>query len=502
VAVKVLEKERISEVADVERVTREIHILKRIRHANIIQLYEIIETKLHLYLIMEYCSGGELFDYIVSHTRVKEKEACVFFQQLIAGVEYIHKLGIVHRDLKPENLLLNHNKEIKIVDFGLSNLYKPGELLKTACGSPCYAAPEMIAGKKYVASRVDIWSCGVILFAVVCGYLPFEDPNTNKLYKKIMAGSYEIPNFISNEARDLIKNILNIDPEKRYTVEDVKKHPWFNMVKCEASAGILVGYDPIPIDNNILSQLSSLHLDIETARRYIEANKHDNITTSYYLLLKKHLQNGGTTTADYANTSLGSIDTSMINNKISLNNSSVNTPHPPAPPGLTLDKFPQPIFRRRRYIETDIRVKGSSQGMRIRNMTVPAERDGSNPLPRVSYYSPKSTRPNVSISPINAATSKNSTMNNPRQRHLRLKFSAIPKDGENYTPRPPNKTPVRSVKTRGRALSPQEMNESTNFSLNNSTRYSPRAVTAGESMMMARDLAFKRGRKIVAPIKS
>jgi len=128
----------------VERVSREIKILKMIRHPNIIQLYEIIETPKQLYLIMEYASGGELFDYIVENTRLPEKEACKFFQQIISGIEYLHELGIVHRDLKPENLLIDHENNIKLVDFGLSNTYQQGSLLKTACGSPCYAAPEMI----------------------------------------------------------------------------------------------------------------------------------------------------------------------------------------------------------------------------------------------------------------------------------------------------------------------------------------------------------------------
>ena len=127
-------------------------------------------------------------------------------------MEYIHQLNIVHRDLKPENLLLDHNKNIKIVDFGLSNTYSEGELLKTACGSPCYAAPEMIAGKKYHGSKVDVWSCGVIMFALICGYLPFEDPDTAKLYKKIMNGEFKIPNFVSKEATDLIMKILRTDP--------------------------------------------------------------------------------------------------------------------------------------------------------------------------------------------------------------------------------------------------------------------------------------------------
>lgn len=139
----------MTEAADIERVTREIHILRRIRHPHIIQLYDIIETKKQLFLITEYASGGELFDYIVARQKLTEKEACRFFQEIISGVEYIHKLSIVHRDLKPENLLLDYNNSIKIIDFGLSNTYKEGEHLKTACGSPCYAAPEVTKSFHY-----------------------------------------------------------------------------------------------------------------------------------------------------------------------------------------------------------------------------------------------------------------------------------------------------------------------------------------------------------------
>ena len=189
VAIKILEKLKIKDVTDVERVAREIHILKLIRHPNVIQLYEIIETPKFLYLIMEYASGGELFDYIVKKKRCTEEEACCFFQQIIAGVSHIHALNIVHRDLKPENLLLDHHNQIKIVDFGLSNTFNSRvELLKTACGSPCYAAPEMISGDPYCGEKVDIWSCGIILYALICGFLPFEDPDTAQLYKKILSG--------------------------------------------------------------------------------------------------------------------------------------------------------------------------------------------------------------------------------------------------------------------------------------------------------------------------
>jgi 5'-AMP-activated protein kinase, catalytic alpha subunit len=131
---------------------------------------------------MEYARGGELFEYIVNRKRVREKDACKFLHQILSGVDYLHKLGICHRDLKPENLLMDDFNNIKIVDFGLSNTYKKGECLQTACGSPCYAAPEMVAGKKYDGLAADMWSCGVIIYAMVCGYLPFEDPKTNKLY--------------------------------------------------------------------------------------------------------------------------------------------------------------------------------------------------------------------------------------------------------------------------------------------------------------------------------
>ncbi|EAS06162.2 Serine/Threonine kinase domain protein (macronuclear) [Tetrahymena thermophila SB210] len=299
VAIKILEKDRIIDVSDVERVSREIHILKLLRHSNIIQLYEIIETPKQLFLIMEYASGGELFDYIVANQRVKEREAARFFQQIISGIEYIHKLNIVHRDMKPENLLLNHDKSIKIVDFGLSNTYKKNELLKTACGSPCYAAPEMITGKRYNGLGVDIWSCGVILFALICGYLPFEDPVTANLYKKITAGDFTVPKNVSNEARDLLKSILNTDPQKRFTIEEIRNHPWCNQYKLNKTPeGIIVGYNRIPVDMDILKQLESFSFNLDYAQKCIDANKHNHVTTCYYLLLKKHIKNGGKSVAD------------------------------------------------------------------------------------------------------------------------------------------------------------------------------------------------------------
>ncbi|OMJ93507.1 hypothetical protein SteCoe_3480 [Stentor coeruleus] len=338
VAVKILEKERIKDVSDVERVAREIHILKLIRHPNIIQLYEIIETPKHLFLIMEYASGGELFDYIVAKSRLEEIEACRFFQQIISGVEYIHKLGVVHRDLKPENLLLDANNNIKIVDFGLSNTYKHSELLQTACGSPCYAAPEMIAGNKYDGLKVDLWSCGVILFAMISGYLPFEDPNTAELYKKILNCDYETPDWVSSLTKDMMSCILNTDPSTRYTIPQIRQHSWFKQVFSESSLGILIGYNPIPINQEILKKLTDYNFDLEHSQKCIEANKHNHITTTYYLLMKKHKASPGI---------------------VEISSEKSIAPKPPIMAYAPI-MASKPNFRHRKYIEKKIESTGGS----------------------------------------------------------------------------------------------------------------------------------------------
>eukprot|EP00929_Paragymnodinium_shiwhaense_P116539 TRINITY_DN8616_c0_g1_i2.p1 TRINITY_DN8616_c0_g1~~TRINITY_DN8616_c0_g1_i2.p1 ORF type:complete len:1331 (-),score=160.48 TRINITY_DN8616_c0_g1_i2:156-4148(-) len=286
VAVKVLEKERIVDVADVERVAREVYILKLIRHQHVVQLYEIIETSRQLYLIMEYAAGGELFDYIVNCVRIPELEACRFFQQIIEGVKEIHKMNVVHRDLKPENLLLDEHRHIKIVDFGLSNTYRDGQLLKTACGSPCYAAPEMIAGKEYVPSLCDIWSCGVILFAMLCGYLPFEDQNTSALYRKILAAEYTLPEFLSPEARDLISRMLTTDPTRRFTESHIRKHAWFNLAG-DSSASRLPSTQLQYFEEDILEELEKFGFPPDYILRCLRMNKHNHVTTTYHLLAQK-----------------------------------------------------------------------------------------------------------------------------------------------------------------------------------------------------------------------
>ncbi len=168
-----------------QKIRREIKILKLFRHPHIIRLYEVIETPTDIFLVMEYVDGGELFEYIVQRGRLLETEARKFFQQIISGIEYCHRYMVVHRDLKPENLLLDSDKNIKIADFGLSNMMLDGNFLKTSCGSPNYAAPEVITGKLYAGPEVDVWSCGVILYALLCGKLPFDEETIPSLFKKI-----------------------------------------------------------------------------------------------------------------------------------------------------------------------------------------------------------------------------------------------------------------------------------------------------------------------------
>ena len=204
VAIKILEKDRIRDNDDYIRIKREFDMLSKINHPNVILVTEIFESIDRYYSVMEYCEGGELFHYILKKKRLSEDETSFLFFQIINGLEYIHSLGIVHRDLKPENLLLTGQHLLKIIDFGLSNYYQENqpELLGTPCGSPCYASPEMVAGKLYDGIKNDIWSTGIILFAMLCGYLPFEDKNNDILFDKILECKLVFPEFLSEETKE------------------------------------------------------------------------------------------------------------------------------------------------------------------------------------------------------------------------------------------------------------------------------------------------------------
>ena len=227
VAIKILEKKKILNKSDAERVDREINILKEINHLNLIKIIKIKEDADNYYMVMEFCENGELFNQIVKKRRLDENESAYYYFQLINGLEYIHSKNIVHRDLKPENLLINKKNILKIIDFGLSNYYKDNNFLSTPCGSPCYASPEMIAGKKYDGNLIDVWSSGIILFAMLCGYLPFDGLTNEILFKKILKCKIEYPKFLSNTTIDLLKKILVNEPKNRITISEIKKHPFY-----------------------------------------------------------------------------------------------------------------------------------------------------------------------------------------------------------------------------------------------------------------------------------
>ena len=309
VAIKIMQKNKIILDEDKTRLEREIQVLKILRHPNLVHLYSVIEKDDKIYLIMEYNNGIELFDYIVKKKKLQEKEAFIFYQQIISGIEYLHKVKYIHRDIKPENILIKPDtKKLIIVDFGLSNKFNNPKknLFKSACGSPSYAAPEMLNGEKYRGPPVDIWSSGVVLYAMLCGYLPFEDENNNndELYDKICKGKFDIPNHVSEKAKDLINKILVTDPDKRLTISQIKNHPWFNLYnndnKNKISEGLDLSKYIIPIDEEIVKIISKIfNIKEEEIRIAILSNKHNDVSTLYYLFLKKKINNNKKSVADY-----------------------------------------------------------------------------------------------------------------------------------------------------------------------------------------------------------
>ncbi|GJR09758.1 SNF1-related protein kinase catalytic subunit alpha KIN10-like protein [Tanacetum coccineum] len=286
VAVKILNRRKLKNPEMEEKVRREIKICRLFVHPHIIRLYEVIETPLDIYVVMEYVKSGELFDYIVEKGRLHENEARKIFQQIISGVEYCHRNMVVHRDLKPENILLDSRGNVKVADFGLSNIMRDGHFLKTSCGSPNYAAPEVVSGKLYAGPEVDVWSCGVILYALLCGTLPFDDENIPNLFKKIKSGIYTLPSHLSPGARDLIPKMLVVDPLKRITIADLRQHHWF---KAQLPRYLAI---PAPdakehlkrLDEEIIKKVINMGFDRNHLTQSLHSRIQDDATVAYYLL--------------------------------------------------------------------------------------------------------------------------------------------------------------------------------------------------------------------------
>ncbi|KAI3818694.1 hypothetical protein L1987_12509 [Smallanthus sonchifolius] len=229
VAIKVIDKEQILKGGLISHIKREISILRRVRHPNIVQLFEVMATKAKIFFVMEYVKGGELFNK-VAKGRLKEEIARNYFQQLISAVGFCHARGVFHRDLKPENILLDEDGNLKVSDFGLSAIsdqIRGDGLFHTFCGTPAYVAPEVLGRKGYEAARVDVWSCGVILFVLMAGYLPFNDQNVMVMYKKIYKGEFRCPRWFSPELTRLLKRLLHTNPETRITIPEIMENRWF-----------------------------------------------------------------------------------------------------------------------------------------------------------------------------------------------------------------------------------------------------------------------------------
>ncbi|XP_052724598.1 CBL-interacting serine/threonine-protein kinase 9 isoform X3 [Vigna angularis] len=228
VAIKILDRSHVLSHKMTEQLKKEISAMKIINHPNVVKIYEVMASKTKIYIVLELINGGELFDKIAQSGRLKEDEARSYFHQLINAVDYCHSRGVYHRDLKPENLLLDSNGVLKISDFGLSTYaQKEDELLRTACGTPNYVAPEVLNDRGYVGSTSDIWSCGVILFVLMAGYLPFDEPSQMALYKKICRAQFTCPSWFSSEAKKLLKRILDPNPLTRIKIPEILEDEWF-----------------------------------------------------------------------------------------------------------------------------------------------------------------------------------------------------------------------------------------------------------------------------------
>ncbi|CCU98761.1 unnamed protein product [Malassezia sympodialis ATCC 42132] len=290
-------------------IEREIVIMKLIEHPNLLGLWDVYETSKELFLVMEYVAGGELFDFLVARGRLPADEARMYFRQIIFGVDYCHTFSICHRDLKPENLLLDGTRTtVKIADFGMAALQTTEKMLETSCGSPHYASPEIVSGRSYDGTASDIWSCGIILFALLCGRLPFDDPNIQMLLGKVRSGKFAMPNHLEPSVRDLISRMLQTDPQKRATMREICSHPWFtdngrlsseNPVSREVSA---LSNEPVnlaDIDPDILGNLSTLWPELSherIIRRLLEPGP--NWQKTFYSLLVIHRDTYGTDDED------------------------------------------------------------------------------------------------------------------------------------------------------------------------------------------------------------
>jgi len=287
VAIKIIDKTQLNP-GSLQKLFREVRIMKTLDHPNIVKLYQVIETEKTLYLVMEYASGGEVFDYLVLHGRMKEKEARAKFRQIVSAVQYCHQKKIIHRDLKAENLLLDSEMNIKIADFGFSNEFVPGNKLDTFCGSPPYAAPELFQGKKYDGPEVDVWSLGVILYTLVSGSLPFDGSTLRELRERVLRGKYSIPFYMSTDCENLLKKFLVLNPTRRASLEVIMKDKWMNMGYEEDELKPYI--EPVQdwADSKRIDILQTMGYAASVVEESLKQQKFDDCYASYLLLGRRN----------------------------------------------------------------------------------------------------------------------------------------------------------------------------------------------------------------------
>ncbi|XP_072772347.1 MAP/microtubule affinity-regulating kinase 3a isoform X7 [Nerophis lumbriciformis] len=303
VAIKIIDKTQLNPNS-LQKLFREVRIMKILNHPNIVKLFEVIETERTLYLVMEYASGGEVFDYLVAHGRMKEKEARAKFRQIVSAVQYCHQKHIVHRDLKAENLLLDADMNIKIADFGFSNEFTLGNKLDTFCGSPPYAAPELFQGKKYDGPEVDVWSLGVILYTLVSGSLPFDGQNLKELRERVLRGKYRIPFYMSTDCENLLKRFLVLNPAKRGTLEQIMKDRWINAGFEEDELKPYVEPELDITDQKRIDVMVGMGYNMDEIQESLAKMKYDEITATYLLLGRKASEHEPSESASSSNLSL------------------------------------------------------------------------------------------------------------------------------------------------------------------------------------------------------
>ncbi|XP_030413334.1 serine/threonine-protein kinase MARK1 isoform X3 [Gopherus evgoodei] len=313
VAVKIIDKTQLNPTS-LQKLFREVRIMKILNHPSIVKLFEVIETEKTLYLVMEYASGGEVFDYLVAHGRMKEKEARAKFRQIVSAVQYCHQKYIVHRDLKAENLLLDADMNIKIADFGFSNEFTVGNKLDTFCGSPPYAAPELFQGKKYDGPEVDVWSLGVILYTLVSGSLPFDGQNLKELRERVLRGKYRIPFYMSTDCENLLKKLLVLNPIKRGSLEQIMKDRWINVGHEEEELKPYTEPEPDFNDSKRIDIMVTMGFSREEIHESLVKQKYDEVMATYLLLGRKPPEFEGSESLSSSNLSQRSRPSSDLNN--------------------------------------------------------------------------------------------------------------------------------------------------------------------------------------------